>query len=247
MLLVALFVAKFIFNKPEDIGLLPDNEPLQHIGVSRNLPEANVREEYVNLTRTQLLGMKDVWFMGISTGAIYIMLVGVTSQIVPRLVSTGLDVNTAIFYMSASALFGTLGAYGWGWLNHKIGIKPALLIYNLWWMAAILLNLSSSSTVLLISMAMIGLALPGATNYSTAFVATKFPRQAYVRALGLIHPIQSIIRCCAFSLLAFGLAYLGGYDGAYLLLVGVGGVSFILILMTNLTPVQANSNQSKKE
>ncbi|TDQ56817.1 sugar phosphate permease [Mesocricetibacter intestinalis] len=240
MLLIALFVWKFIANKPEDVGLLPDNEPLPPTTGTASAPQP----EYIGLTRKKLLAMKDVWFMGLSTGAIYIMLVGVVSQIVPRLVHVGLDLNTAIFYMSASALFGTLGAYAWGWLNHKIGIKPALLIYNLWWMLAILLNLSSSSTVLLVSMGMIGLALPGATNYSTAFVATKFPRQAYVRALGIIHPIQSVVRCCAFSILAFGLSYLGGYDGAYLLLVGVGVISFILIWATDLTPVNSN-NQSE--
>lgn len=237
MLFISLFVWKFIFNKPEEVGLLPDNEMLSENNAKMD-KECIESKELTGLTRKQLLRMKDVWFMGLSTGAIYIMLVGVVSQIVPRLVNTGLELNTAIFYMSASALFGTLGAYGWGWLNHKIGIKPALLIYNLWWMIAILLNLSSSSTILLISMGMIGLALPGATNYSTAFIATKFPRQSYVRALGIIHPIQSIVRCCAFSILAFGLSYLGGYNGAYLLLVGVGVISFILILATDLSPIQ---------
>ncbi|MDU8923776.1 MFS transporter [Pasteurellaceae bacterium LIM206] len=237
MLLVCLFIIKFIFNKPEDIGELPDNEQIE-----QTLQQSIQTENYSYLTRKQLLGEKDIWFMGVSTGIIYIMLVGVTSQIIPRLVSIGFEVNTAILYMSVSALIGTFGAYAWGWVNHKVGIKTALIIYNLWWQAAILLNLSSSSTILLISMFMIGLALPGATNYSTAFVATKYPRHAYVKAIGLVHPIQSIVRCCAFSILAFGLAYLGGYNGAYLLLAAIGIISLVLIWLTDLTPVQGNTN-----
>ena len=236
MLVIFLFVLKFIFNKPEDVDEMPDNEPAADTTLN-----AQIREnDFSRLTRKKLLASKDIWFMGISTGIIYIMLVGVVSQIVPRLVSLGLDLNTAILYMSVSALVGTFGAYGWGWLNHKVGIKIALIIYNLWWQAAILLNLSSSSTMLLVSMFMIGLALPGATNYSTAFVSSKYPRQAYVRAIGLVHPIQSVVRCCAFSVLAFGLAYLGGYDGAYLLLVGIGIISLVLIWATDLTPVRAD-------
>ncbi len=237
MLLIFLFVLKFIFNRPEDVGELPDNEFEQTVPIVQNVQNS----DFSGLTRKTLLRSKDIWFMGVSTGIIYIMLVGVVSQIVPRLVSLGFDLNTAILYMSVSALIGTFGAYTWGWLNHKVGIKIALIIYNLWWQAAILLNLSSSSTMLLVSMFMIGLALPGATNYSTAFVSTKYPRQAYVRAIGLVHPIQSIVRCCAFSVLAFGLAYLGGYDGAYLLLVGIGVVSLVLILATDLTPVTAEA------
>lgn len=242
MFMLAVLVWLLVANRPEDVGLLPDNEK------STTPPTANDIKQSDNayqLSIKQLLCMRDIWFMGLSTGAIYIMLVGIVSQIIPRLIEKGYDLNTAIFYMSASALFGTLGAYGWGWLNHKAGIKPALLTYTIWWIIAITLNLFSSQATLLASMVMIGLALPGATNLSTAFIATKFPRQAYVRAIGIVHPIQSIIRCCAFSILAFGLAYLGGYVGAYLLLIAVGVVSFILIWLTNITPITSGSYTAK--
>lgn len=238
MFILAVLVALFVANKPEDIDLAPDNEPLSP--ASRTVQSAG--QEDCSISVRQLLGMRDVWFMGIATGAIYIMLVGVVSQIVPRLMEMGYDMSTAIFYMTLSALFGTFGAYGWGWLNHKFGIKPAFLIYNLWWMVAIILNLFSHYTVTLwLSMLMIGLALPGATNYSTALIATKFPRQTYVRAIGIIHPLQSVVRCFAFSILAFGLAYLGGYTGAYLLLVGIGVVSLVLIWWTDTTPVDSDA------
>ncbi|PWC20496.1 MFS transporter [Brenneria roseae subsp. roseae] len=239
MFIMAVLVLLFIANKPEDVGLAPDNEPLTAAELGARVRE---HDSYVcPLGVRQLLRMRDVWFMGISTGAIYIMLVGVVSQIVPRLMEMGYELNTAIFYMTMSALFGTLGAYGWGWLNHRIGVKRALLVYTLWWMVAVVINLFAHHAVMLwISLLMIGFSLPGATNLSTALIATKFPRRLYVRAIGIVHPIQSVVRCFAFSILAFGLAYLGGYTGAYLLLVGVGAVAFLLILMTNVTPVDVS-------
>ena len=118
------------------------------------------------------------------------------------------------------------------------GDTHAMLVYTVWWMAAIGLNIANNSTTLLLSLAMIGLALPGATNYSTAFVSTKFPRAAYIKALGIVHPVQSVVRCCAFSILAFGLAAFGGYTGAYMLLIAIGAITLVLIWLTNLTPVQ---------
>ncbi|WP_044470263.1 MFS transporter [Mannheimia massilioguelmaensis] len=243
MLVILVVITLFVAGKPEDVGLLPDNEqPTAEI--LKTLATQETTQEDLGLTASKLLKMKDVWFMGISTGAIYIMLVGVISQIVPRLIEIGLSPEVAISYMSISALVGGLfGAYGWGWINHKLGIKRALLIYTLWWMMALALNIANSQTLLLVSMGMIGLALPGATNYSTSFIATKFPRAAYIKALGVIHPIQSIIRCCAFSILALGLTYLGGYAGAYMLLILIGALTLVIIWFTNLTPYQAKQNQ----
>lgn len=244
MFAMAILVWLFIANRPEDVGLAPDNEPL-----TPELKAAHQQDpQHANvcpISIKQLLNTPDVWFMGIATGGIYIMLVGVVSQIVPRMMEMGYDLSTAISYMSLAALFGTFGAYGWGWLNHKVGVKHALLIYTVWWMVSIVLNLfSSHALVLWASLLMIGFSLPGATNLSTAIIATKFPRHAYVRAIGIVHPIQSIVRCFAFSILALGISYLGGYTGAYLLLIAVGLVVLLLIWRIDVTPVIANDTSA---
>ncbi len=60
--------------------------------------------------------------------------------------------------------------------------------------------------MLWVSLVMIGLCMPCATNLSTALIAAKFPRQNYIRAIAIVLPVQSVVRCCAFSILAFGLS-----------------------------------------
>ena len=247
MFVMAALVQLFVVNKPEDIGLAPDNErPDAAAQTERHCQ--NDDSKYASPVRVgQLLRMRDVWFMGIGTGGIYIMLVGVTSQIVPRLMGMGYDQSSAIFYMTVGALCGVPATYGWGWLDHRIGIKRALLIYTAWWMVAVVLNMIAHDAITLwISLVMIGFSLPGATNLTTVLFASKFPRHLYVRAIGIIHPIQSVVRCCAFSILAFGLAHLGGYTGAYLLLVVVGAISLLLIWQTDLTPVDTGVNNDYK-
>lgn len=240
MFITAVLVAIFAANKPEDVGCAPDNAPI----TAQELAERAIEHKaYIcPVTTGQLLRMKDVWFMGIATGGIYIMLVGVVSQIVPRLMGMGYGLSTAIFYMTVSALFGTFGAYGWGWLNQKVGIKAAIIIYTLWWIVSVVINIFQYNALTLwISLLMIGFSLAGATNLSTALIATKFPRRTYIRAIGIIAPIQSIVRCFAFSILAVGLTYLGGYVGAYILLVGVGVVTLILLWQINITPIESTS------
>ncbi|WP_439291139.1 MFS transporter [Lonepinella koalarum] len=242
MAIILFVVIFFVANRPEDVGLLPDNEDSSLI--TQTIQQEKVLDEYPYLNFRTLLKMKDVWLIGAVRGLIYIVLVGVTAQIIPRLVSLGLELNQAITYMSGAALFGTFGAYTWGWLNDKLGIKVAFSFYTIWWIIAIILNIiPESQTALLVSLGMIGLALPGATNYCTAFTSAKFPRSAYAKAMGIAHPIESVLRCCAFSIVAFGLAYLGGYTGAYLLLIAIGVITIMLIWLTNLTPlgpVQSN-------
>nr|WP_321238311.1 MFS transporter [uncultured Tolumonas sp.] len=242
MFVLAIITTLFIHNKPEDIGLAPDNEQVSPTQLAERQQQHN--DYQCPLTVSMILKMKDVWLMGIATGAIYIMLVGVVSQIVPRLMSSGYSLETAIFYMSVSALFGTFGAFGWGWLNQKVGIKKAIMTYTAWWVVSIVINIYSDNVAMLwTSLLMIGLSLPGATNLSTALIATKFPRRLYVRAIGIVHPIQSIFRCFSFSILAFGLAYMGGYTGAYFMLAGVGVVTLFLFLITDVTPIDEKSLQ----
>jgi len=247
MFVMAILVMLFIHNRPEDVGLTPDNEPLSSLPTSPiSRQEKNINQP--QLTLKQLLSMKDIWLMGISTGAIYIMLVGIVSQIVPRLVDTGYELNEAIFFISASALFGTLGAFGWGWLNQKMGIKIAIMVYTAWWIVAIIFNIFTDNVITLwISMLMIGFSLPGATNLSTALISTKFPRNHYIRAIGIIHPIQSIIRCFSFSILAFGLAYLGGYNGAYMLFIGIGVLTLLLLWLIDITPITDSIHQQQED
>lgn len=237
MLVLVLVVALFSRNMPEEMGCSPDNVPMTAEEVARSRRE---QESYVcPLTTRQLLGMRDVWFMGLASGGVYVVLVGVLSQLVPRLMAMGYELNTAILYLAIAAFIGVPGAYCWGWLGQRLGTKLGLIAYSLWWLVAVVLNMFEFNPVTLwSSLVMIGLSFGGATNLTTSIVAEKFPRGAFVKAFGIVAPIQGIVRCCSFAILAFGLTYLGGYVGAYALLVVVALIDVVLFWMTDLTPVE---------
>lgn len=236
MFVLVGLVWAFVTNTPEERGCTPDNARMTAEEIERS---RIAQETYVcPFTSLQLLGMRDVWTIGLGSGGIYVVLVGVLSQLVPRLMSMGFELNTAILYLSIAAFIGVPGAYFWGWLGQKLGTKVGLIAYSLWWGVAVVLNMFEFNTYTLwASLVMIGLSFGGATNLTTSIVAEKFPRGAFITAFGVIQPIQGVIRCCAFAILAFGLAYLGGYFGAYALLAGIAVINALLFWITDTSPV----------
>ena len=125
----------------------------------------------------------------------------------------------------------------------RLGVKRCAMLYLAWYAVALALNIFELNTVTMwISLAMIGEALGGATNLSMSIVAEKFPRGAFVKAWGVVNPIQSIVRCCAFAVLAFGLSHFGGFAGAYSILLVIALISMILIWKTDTRPVTAGDN-----
>ncbi|HXP98293.1 MAG TPA: MFS transporter [Telmatospirillum sp.] len=235
MFLMIVGVAVFARNIPEEFGCSPDNIPMTAEDIAKSRDE---QEAYIcPLTTRQLLGMRDVWFMGLASGGVYVVLIGVLSQLVPRLMTMGYDLHTAVLYLAIAAVIGIPGSYFWGWIGQKLGSKFALIFYSVWWIVAVVLNMFEFSPVTLwISLIMCGLSLGGATNLTTAIAVDKFPRGAFIKAFGIIAPIQAIIRCCAYAVLAFGLTYLGGYFGAYALLVVVALINVTLFWLTDVTP-----------
>lgn len=236
MIVLLVLVIAFIVNTPEEKGCTPDNVPMTAGQIEQSKLDL---ENYVApFNSLQLLGMRDVWLIGLGSGGIYVVLVGVLSQLVPRLMAMGYSLQTSILFLSIAAFIGVPGAYVWGWIGTKVSTKAGLILYSLWWLVAVVLNMFEFNTfTLYTSLAMIGLSFGGATNLTTSIVAEKFPRGAFITAFGVIQPIQGVIRCSAFAILAFGLTYLGGYSGAYALLAGIAVLNALLFWATDTTPV----------
>lgn len=237
-LMAVMFVLALLFvrDRPEEVGCFPDNDPdsLGKLEALKRGQPADASE----LTVARLLANRHVWLMGCASGCVYIVLVGVISQLVPRLTALGLSLDAAISYVMIAALIGIPGAPVWGWIGQWLGTRMALVVYMLWWLGAVGLQVfEPRGAVLWLSLLMIGFSLGGATNLTTSIVASKFRRDAFVKAFGVIHPIQSVVRCFSFSILALGLNFLGGYTGAYALLAGVCLLTIVLTLMIDLEPV----------
>ncbi|MDR1432153.1 MAG: MFS transporter [Propionibacteriaceae bacterium] len=243
MFVLMIQVALTVRNLPEEVGHTPDNEPMtvEEAAASR-AAAANFKPVY---TTWQLLKMKDIWLMALGTGCVYIMVVGVMSQMVPRQMSVGIDQNQAVLNLSIAAFIGVPGAFVWGWLGQRVPRKAAAIVYCAWWIVAISINayFSLNPVTLWISLVMLGFSFGGATNLAVSIVADKFPRSAFVSANAVVQPIQGLVRSMATAILAFGLQRFGGpdpahpdYAGPYTILIGIGLLAIVLFWFTNTKP-----------
>ena len=221
----------FIKNNPEDAGATPDNVPMTESEMDAYRKEASA---YVSpWTYGKLVRTKEFWFIGLGLGLYMLVTVGVMSQLVPRMVSLGLEQNTAIGAMTVCALVGIVGSYLWGVLDQKLTTRVATSIYGVWYAVAIIFNLIPSRACLYISIFMIGIAIGGNANWPASLVSTVYGHQNFAKVYTLVNPLISLIRVCSFAVLAAALAITGSMTGAYMIFVVLAFVGAGLVLMVN--------------
>ena len=228
MVAFAAVCAFLIKNTPEEIGCTPDNDVLTREEIDDLMKDYN---EYKSpFTAKSLLKMKETWMIGLGFGALYMVTIGLVSQLVPRLMTLGYDQNTALSYMTIAAIFGCFGSYCWGFIDQLLTTRKASIVYAFWYIAALALQcVPFTKATMVASIFMIGFGIGGIGNLASSIVATKFGRYDFVKAWGVIYPIMSIVRCSAYAVLAFGLANLGGYAGAYMIFIVINVIAVYLI------------------
>ena len=231
MAIIAFFLIK---NTPEEIGAYPDNEPLSQEELKANLEEM---ESYQSpFTVKALLKDRDMWLISIGCGMLWLVTVGIVSQLVPRLISIGYSEATAIAFLSAAAVCAIPGSYLWGWLDQKIGTRAAIMCYAaLYIVTLILLLVQGGSVLTFITIVGVGLGLGGIKNLITSMVGTVYGRYDFPAANRLINPIANLVNRCAFAVMALGLAMSGSYAGSYIAFIVIDIIG--LILVSRITPV----------
>ena len=210
------------------MGCTPDNGSFTQEEIEANLKELqSYRSPW---TPAKLLANKQIWLIGLGFGIYILVTVSLISQLIPRLTAAGWTEVKATGMMTVAAVLGLVGSYATGWLDQKIGTRKAFIIYGLWYLAALILcALPASDPVLYASIFFIGIGIGGVGNLFPSMTATVFGRFDFVRAMGVLNPITSIVRSFAFVLLAFGLQRLGGYSGSYAIIAVVDVIGILLV------------------
>ena len=215
-------------NTPEELGCAPDNGSFTQEEIEANLKE--LREYRSPWTPKKLLVNREIWLIGLGYGIYILVTVSLVSQMIPRLMSCGWDEMKATGMMTVAAVLGLFGSYATGWLDQKIGTRKASVIYGLWYLVALILcALPANNITLYGSIFFTGIGIGGVGNLFPSMAATVFGRFDFVRAMGVLNPITAIVRSFTFVILAFGLANLGGYAGAYAVVAVLDVVGIFLV------------------
>ncbi len=158
--------------------------------------------------------------------------VGIVSQFVPRMISVGYDQPTALMMLTICAIVGLLGSYFWGWLDQKIGTKPASCVYALSYIVALLLLIFAKVQVLTyIGIIFVGAGIGGLLNLMPSMVIAVYGRHDFTAANSLVSPIASLLQKLAFIIMAVALAASNGdYTLPYGIFIGIDVLGLILLL-----------------
>ncbi len=229
-LILAVLTWFTVKDTPQLAGKYPDNIPMSKEEMDRYVKEG---EDYVSKwTYKDILANREVWLIGIGFGLLYMASIGLLSQWVPRLMSLGYKENKAILMLSIAAAIGLFGSYAWGWLDIKLGPKKASVGIMLDYVVALILTILPFSTVTLyLSMFLIGMGIGGVANLQGSLAGTIWGPYEYAKIFGVINTIESVVRITAFSIVAFGLTHLGGYNGAYSIFLGLCIIGVVLMAL----------------
>ena len=217
----------FIRDTPQEYGYNPDNvsdeiyQREYHI-----LPVQNDEEK---LSITKLLKIKEVWLASITTGAFQICSVGVMSQLVLRNISLGFTEVQAISIMTVLAFIGVIGSFLIGVIDYKIGTKKTMMLFGLWYIIALLSNVSETKFGIYLSIFMIGMAIGGSANFTTSLPTSIFGRHDFDKVNSVVFPIQGLVTSLCFAVNGIVLNLTGNLRFAYIVFAFIAGLNIIIV------------------
>lgn len=232
VVVVIMGIISFFWAKdyPEEVGAYPDN-------MVPGTTEANVVQDEVEeksqFTLAALLKDKDMWLIAIGFGLMWMTLVGILSQFVPRMISVGYDQGQALFMLTVVSIIAIPGSYFWGWLDSKAGTKKASFVFAFSYVVALIcLIVSANAVVVWIGCACAGFGIGGLLNLLTSMVISVYGRKDFVFANSVIMPIASVLRVLAFMVVAVlvQIAH-GSYTLPYVVFIIIDIIGACLILL----------------
>lgn len=215
----------FIRNTPQEYGLNPDNVSDEVYQTEYDLSEV---EDDI-WTVGELLKIKELWLAAITTGFFQICSVGVMTQLVRRNMDLGFTQIEAISIMSLLAFIGVFGSFVIGVLDDKLGTKKTMVWFGIWYIVALLANVSETKIGIYISIFMIGMGIGGSANFTTSLPTSIFGRHGFDKVNSVIFPIQGLITALCFAVNGIVLNLTGNLRYAYVAFAVIAGINVILV------------------
>ena len=202
-------------NTPEEMGVLPDNGDFDEEELAQrkeilasSKPVWTVREGMRN---------KNFWLLPIAYGLLFLVNVGIVSQLVKYEISMGLTPAQAVKFMSLMPLFAVPGSIFSGWLDQKIGARRSGIVLAVFFAIGTFFGgfapYNSVTNWLFFGFSIFwGGAI---SNLPQSHACSCFGFRDYPALWARMNPIMALIRVLNASILAFALANMGGYRDAY--------------------------------
>ena len=230
IVVIGFLALVWVKNYPEEVGAYPDNIPTEKSSEELLAEEDSYVSPY---TIGKLVKDKDFWFISLGFGLLWLVTVGIVSQFVARMMSVGHDQGTALMYLTVASVVGIAGSYFWGWLDQKIGTKPATIVYSASYIIALIfLILQLNTFTTYIAIIFVGLGIGGLLNLMPSLVISVYGRYDFAAVNRLVSPLASLVMKFAFVIMAVLLAASGGsYTLPYIIFIFIDVAGAVLIML----------------
>ncbi len=249
-LVIAFPLTRFIRNRPQDYGQLPDGDrpepnpadstPLDRTAAARRADrtgqapaaaQRSVARDEPDLTAAQALRTPAFWLISFGHGFTSMVILAIMTHLGLLLKDKGFDVQTTgwivVVYTAIAMVFQLVGGYvGDRWPKHI-----ALFIFSSIQAAAVVvLTVSSSLWMFYLYAVLFGIGFGGRNPLTTAIRGEYFGRSSFGRILGLSTVPMNVLLLIGSPLAGYMRDIQHSYDAAFLLLAGfnfLGGVLFL--------------------
>ena len=224
--LFALSVLAFVLlrDTPEELGEYPDGKA----PAEEKRQDAAAEGSGKQLTFRDMLGIREMWLVGIIFGLFSVVTTGVMGQFVIRHRQSGFSESETLALLTACALIGMAGSPIQGRLENALGTRRGFQVCCGIFFAAILLNFTDNRALIYASIVCIGICITGFPIYLTSFLINIFGRENFKTAYAIAFPLSSLIGQTAFLFTALALRAFGEMRFAYLLFAAMLLLAFVL-------------------
>lgn len=247
MVVIAILVAVFAKNNPEEVGAWPDND--RTISKDQLMAEVKAAEEYKKRspwTVSAVLKCRYTWTIAIGWGLCMMSATGFITQLVPTLISFGHEPGLGILLLSSMWPAGVLGNWLGGVVDNKFGTRTASMIFVVFEIAACLglVLAGTSATVATICTGVFMAAMSAFSNVTVSMVTSVFGRQDFENAWPVVSiPFKAIE---SFGPLIISLvAARVSFKISYVVLVGVLICAIVLMLCTTTKQIGSQIHTEK--
>lgn len=201
----------FLKNRPEDLGLQPDDaDPALP-------PPALVQDEARQWSGRAALSHPAFWRIILPYAAAITALSAILSQLVIRFTDSGFSPRQATVVLAMTALCGAVGKYFWGALCDRFAVqKIAAWLFLLQAGGILVLLLVKNLAGVVLFTIVYGFSMGGVLSTFPIITAAMFGRRSFAVIFGIMSPLLAL-RLAGTVILGFSWDRTGSYDPAYVL------------------------------
>ncbi len=240
MVVMAVLSIFWIKERPEQLGLFPDNKE-EGVEQLKAMQEAakNYKSKW---TIKKLLKTPIVWFFVICFGFMLLQSSGMPAQLVPLMFSRGIaNAPTVMMY---SAAFGFVGSIVTGFIDKKVGTRMTTIIMCIVFaISLVVLALVQNPTVTICMICLNTFFSGGCFNMCPSLAISIFGAREYNAVNRVIHPLTQVIKSFSFVAISIGGKFGTGSSGVMWMFL----IAVVLCFIFVLPIVPKNLKENKEE